>query len=150
MIVAAKPSVRRIHEKEDFSYQDLSHADLSNSKFAQCNFDYADLSEANCSHSNFAGSSFKGSICYRTNFANAKLGATIFEPRDCYGMTVTLECGSFQNMHVSPLWWYAWLILLSLMLPVTEPGDDLKSKLIAMIGAERYVKLRSMFSRRDT
>lgn len=136
----------RTFEGRDFGGENLRQADLHNSKFTRCNFDGVDMSFANCEGSNFAGSSFRGAICYCTNFKDARLGATIFEPKDCYGMTVTLKCGTFQNMHVSKLWYYCWLIMATLMV---APEPEMKSLVIGVIGAEKYTRLRNLFARRD-
>lgn len=134
----------------DFSDQDLRGKDFSHGVYTRCNFDRANLSSVNCEGSDFIGSTFRQTICHRTNFKDARLGATVFEPSDAYGITITLACQTFINMKVSQLWWYCWLILLSMMQPAQEPiTENLKDKLIAMIGAVRYVKLKAMFDRRD-
>jgi uncharacterized protein YjbI with pentapeptide repeats len=136
--------------ERDFSGQDLSREDLSRSIFERCNFDGSNLSQADCTGSDFIGSTFRKSILYRTNFRDAKLAATVFEPDDCYGMTLTMSCKTFENACVSQLWFYSWLILGSMMLPKREPVPvDIRAMVIGIIGAERYVKLRQLFQRRD-
>lgn len=130
----------------DFSGQTLRSFNLSGSKFDKCNFDNADLSMANCSRSDFSGSTFRNTVCYRTDFSNAKLAATVFEPVDCFGMTITMECSSFLNMRVDDKWFYCWLLLGTLMLP---QKDELREMLMGVIGAERYVRLRQLFARRE-
>ena len=137
-------------ENEDFRTQDLSHQDMSHSRFRRCNFDDANMSFVNGEGTSFIGSSFRRTNCYRFNAKDAELGATIFEPSDCYGMTVTLQCKTFTEMNVSKQWWYCWLILLTLMRPILRIGEDeIRDMLIAHIGAERYVRLRDKFRQRD-
>jgi hypothetical protein len=131
-----------------FAGQDLTKCNLRNSLFFKCNFDSANLTEANCEGSEFTGSSFRGTNCYRTNFRNAKLAATIFEPSDAMGMTITLECKALQDMRVSPLYFYAWLIF-ALMLHPIGIATPIKDDIIAAIGAERYVKLKALFAKRE-
>ena len=135
----------------DFSGKNLAKKKMRQSLFMSCKFDGADMTEADCEGSEFVGSTFRDTICYRTNFKDAKLAGTIFEPKDAFGMTITLQCQTFNNMKISALWFYAWLIFGSLMTPLKLPagGENLMDGIIAAIGAERYVKLRSMFAKRD-
>lgn len=135
---------------QDFSGLDLTNKKMRQSMFMNCKFDGANLTEADCEGSDFFGSSFRETICYRTNFKDAKLAGTLFEPKDCFGMTITMQCQTFDGMRVSPIWLYGWLIFATMMRPVKMPaGEDLMNGVIAAIGAERYVKLRSMFTKRD-
>lgn len=134
----------------DFSGRDLSHCDLSRSEFLGCNFDRADLTRADCEGADFTGSTFRDSILYRTNFKDAVLAGTAFEPKDCFGVTITMECRTFRDMRVGGLWYYCWLILLSLTFPEGFPGaEEIRDRLIGLIGAERYVRLKAMFQRRE-
>jgi len=137
-------------EGANFSDQNFRSADLSGKEFVNCNFDRADLSMADCSRSSFVGCTFRKSICYRTNFMNSSLGATVFEPVDCMGMTVTLECRTFQNMQVSQQWALCWLYLFTFMLPSNDgPVKNIRDLVIGIIGAERFVKIKYLFARRD-
>lgn len=135
---------------KDFRYQDLTRARMRGSLFYNCNFDEANLTDADCEGSEFVGSTFRNSTCYQTNFRNAKLAATVFEPKDCFGMTITLRCATFTDMKVSQLWWFGWLIFATQMRPDRFPiQEQLLDNLIAMIGAERYTKLRALFEKRN-
>lgn len=137
-------------KEQDYHGRDFRGKNLSGSEFLRCNFDGADLTEVNCSNSSFVGSTFRDTICYRTNFMDANLGATIFEPKDCYGMTISLTCRTFTNMHIGQLWWFAWLIFATQMKPADGPvKEDIRSLLIGMIGAARYTKLKALFQGRD-
>lgn len=135
----------------NFSGQNLSKLKMRQSLFMGCNFDKADLTETDCEGSEFLGSSFKESILYRTNFRDAKLAGTIFEPRDCYGMTISLTCATFREMKVSQIWWLGFVFFSTLMRPYQGPiHEDLVEKLIGgVLGAERYVKLHALFGKRE-
>lgn len=134
----------------DFTGQNLRGRKLNHSKFIACNFDKADLTEANCEWCDFTGSTFRDTMCTRTNFKDARLVGTVFEPKDCYGMTITLQCQTFQGMKISQLHWYSWLILASMMTPASGPvKGDLTDRLINAIGAERYVKMKNLFRNRE-
>lgn len=144
------PLIERVNEGKDFAGIRLVNADLSRRLFRNCNFDRADMEGANCSFSDFTGSSFMGTNCRETNFHRATLAATKFEPRDCYGMTISLTCSTFKNAQLGQLWWYAWLMFLSMTFPGEGPvKENLKDRLLALIGAERYVKLNELFRRRE-
>jgi hypothetical protein len=135
---------------QDFSGQPLRNKVFKGLKFQDCNFDRADLSYADCSYASFISCSFKDSICYRTNFKDSILANSVFEPADCYGMTITLNCKTFENVQLSQQWWFSMLIFLASMIPASGPvKEDLRAKLIEMIGAVRYTKLRAIFERRD-
>lgn len=147
---AEMPRPQRRFDSISFEGQDLKNQDLSGSVFTNCNFDNADLREANCSRCDFTGSTFRHTLLTRTNFAQSKLAATVFEPNDCYGMTITLECRTFQNARIGQLHWYSWLMFLASMEPLSFPvKDKLRDNLLALIGAERYVKLKTMFAQRE-
>jgi hypothetical protein len=134
----------------DFSGQDLTKADLSHSVFSQCNFDNADMSEAECTGTDFTGSTFRHTNMYRLNGRNAKFAGTVFEPKDCFGITLTMDCKTFENTHISQLYWYSVLTMWSSMLPALGPvKEPLRDNLIALIGAQRYVKLKQMLQTRQ-
>lgn len=142
---------RKKYFGQDFSYQDLSKLRLRQSTFHRCNFDYANMTEADCEGSEFLGSTFRETNCYRTNFKDAKLAGTIFKPHDCFGMTLTLQCSTFKDIKISRLWWTVWLMFAGLM----KPGDsvveeeELQTSLVTAIGPERYIKMRSLLTKRE-
>lgn len=142
---------RRKFYSTDFSGQDLSHVRMRQSLFHRCNFDNANMTEADCEGSEFFGSTFRDTVCYRMNAKDAKLAATIFEPKDCFGMTVTLQCKTFDKMKVSTLWWLVWLMFASTMRPgkTVAEEEEWQNKMIAMIGSERYIHLRSLMTKRE-
>jgi hypothetical protein len=144
-------SKKRFYNR-DFSGLDLSRLKLRHSVFYNCNFNSSNLSETDCEGSEFFGSTFIDSVCYRTNFKDAKLAGTTFAPKDCMGMTVTMQCQTFDGMKVSPLWFLCWLLMATMMVPgdgVFGKGSELVDKLINVIGTERYLKLRGLFGKRN-
>ena len=139
-----------VHDGTDFSGQDLKGRNLSDSCFKNCNFDHANLVDAVCERSDFTGSTFRKSLMTRASFKNSKLANTVFEPADCYGITFTFDCKTFENMKIGQLWWYCWLVFAASMIPASHPiKGNLKDQLIGIIGAERLIKLRNMFQRRN-
>lgn len=137
------------HEGVDFSGHDLKGRDLSHSVFVKCNFDRANLTSANCEGSDFTCSTFRKSYLTYANFKDAKMAGTVFEPTDCYGITLTMHCKTFENVNISLLHWYSWLVLTVSMTPTGMDGIKLRDQLIGVIGAERWVKLRELFGRRN-
>jgi uncharacterized protein YjbI with pentapeptide repeats len=134
----------------DFSGQDLRRAQMRSSVFYNCKFDNADMTEADCTGSEFTGSSFEQTNCYRTNFRDAALAGTHFNPKDCMGMTITLSCKTFKGMKVGALWFYAYLLFATMMHPFgTETSSTLVDKVIDAIGTDRWVKLKALFGKRE-
>lgn len=136
----------------DFSGKDWRGFDFSKAQFVCCNFDKANMSEVDCTGSDFTGSSFKDTICYRTNFKDCKLAGIVFEPKDAYGVTFSFTCETFRGTRISPLWYFSWLLMAAEMTPMEVVKDDglsLTDKVIAVIGAERYVRLKALFLRRE-
>lgn len=132
----------------DFTGMDLRRAAMRSSLFMNCNFTNADMAEADCSGSDFQGSIFEQTNCYRTNFKDAVLANTKFNPKDCFGMTVSLQCKTFKGMKVGALWFFAWLLFATMMHPFgSEAG--LVDRVVEAIGAERWVKLKAVFGKRE-
>jgi uncharacterized protein YjbI with pentapeptide repeats len=137
-------------EREDFSGQDLRGSNLSKASYHFCNFDKANMAEVDCTGSDFLGSTFRDTNCYRTNFKDCKLTGIVFEPRDAYGVTFSFTCETFTGVRISQLWFYSWLLMAAAMVPIEPPTElTLTDKLIALIGAERYVRLKNLFQRRE-
>ena len=136
---------------EDFSNQDLSKLKLRGSLFHRCWGPPANMTEADCEGSDFLGSSFDDTNCYRTNFRDAKLAGTIFKPKDCFGMTITLQCRTFKDMRISKMWWLVWLMFASMMKPGTSirEEEELQNNLITAVGSEQYIRLRTLLAKRE-
>lgn len=138
-------------EGRNFDGMNLRKRKMTHSRFINCSFDRCDMTEADCEWCDFTGSTFRQSVCYRTNFKDAKLAGTVFEPVDCYGMTLTLQCDTFRGLTISQQHWFSWLMFAMMMKPA-ENGPvkiDLWERLITTIGAERYVRLKDLFARRN-
>lgn len=134
----------------DFSGQNLSRMRMRQSLFQRCNFDNADMTETDCEGSEFFGSTFRDTVMYRTNCKDAKLAATVFEPKDCFGITLTLQCKTFDKMKVTPMWWYVFLMFATLMLPGSvKEQEELQNRLIQAVGPDRYVRLRTLLTKRE-
>lgn len=135
---------------EDFSFLELAGKDLSHSVFENCCFDHADLSYADCSNSVFTGSTFRLTNCYHTNFIDSKMAGTVFAPKDAYGMKVSLTCETFRGMQVSQLWFFALLYFAGLTRSseLTDK-ENLREKLIAVIGAKRWGRMTQLFRTRE-
>lgn len=128
-----------------FKGQDLAHADFRSATLIGCDFSEADLSYANFEGANCRGANFTATRLYRSNFKDAALADSIFEPKDAFGMTITLQCETFDGVKAAPLW-YLSLIMLTLRMQCPEPELDLK--LISAMGPQRYEGLRHIFDRR--
>ena len=133
--------------REDFSGKDLAYADFRNASLIGCNFSnancpYANFEAANCREANFTGTNL-----YRANFKDAALADSIFEPKDAFGMTITLNCETVDGMKIGKIWWFDW-VMMALRMRVPLPEEDLELKIINAIGRERYIGLRQLFERR--
>ncbi len=133
----------------DYSGQDLRQDTLSHAIYNNCNFDRATLPE-DCSHTQFIQCSFRGTNCRDVNFMKSVFPACIWEPADCYNMTITINCKTFENLHISQLWFYLWLMMAAAMRPAQEPVQaDLRQLLISFIGQDRYLRLQHLLVRRS-
>jgi hypothetical protein len=131
-----------------FKGQKLAYRRMRGSVFLSCDFDDADLTKADCTNSDFTCSTFRNSVLYCCNFTNCRLAGTVFEPKDCFGMIVSLQCRTFDGMKVSPLWSFGWLAFF-LQMNHSGAAAAMPDEIIAAIGAEKYTKLMSMFSKRQ-
>jgi hypothetical protein len=133
--------------RQSFEGQDLSHADFRCASLIECNFNNADLSYANFEAANCRDAKFIGTKLYRANFKDAALAGSAFEPKDAFGMTITLSCETVDGMKVGKLWWFIW-IMLALRMQIPEGEETAELKIIDAIGKERYIGLRQLFERR--
>jgi len=145
---AVKDLSKSSYFRKDFSGMDLRGVPMHHSRFNLCNFRGADLSGNDCSYSDFGGSDLTDVRCNGTNFAHSKL-ACRFYPKDAFGITVTLECATFQGMIVSKLWWLSWVYFAMLMAPEKDKGVNLLDLLRQALGYERYTSLKQIFERRQ-
>lgn len=131
----------------DFSNRDLSHADFRGATLSECLFRETDLSYATFAGANCFRADFTGARLYRTSFENAIMTGAIFKPKDCFGITMTMTCESFNALQVDPMWFYGWLFLATQM-KLPEDAEHVRKELIAVIGAERFQRLKAVFEKR--
>ncbi len=144
-----KVFINRKFYDTDFSSRDLTHADFRGSTVVSCNFDNADLSYANFEGANCYRSSFRQSKLYHTSFKDAVLAETKMDPRDMFGMTVSVSCDTFDRIELGPIWLASWIFLPTL--GELQPGlkDELQSVLKKMLGEERFKALERIFANRQ-
>jgi len=139
---------RKFYDK-DFSSQDLTHADFRGCTLVSCSFDNSDLSYASFDGANCYRSTFRQSKLYHTDFRNAVLAETLMDPRDMFGMTISVSCDTFDKIKLGKIWLAAWLYLPMLAdLPV-ETRNKIEDVLNDLIGPERVKGLERHFSQRQ-
>lgn len=146
-VVKAEKAVFRNakYYNHDFSGQNFSYCDFRGASLMGCKFNDCDLSYTNFEGANLRGAEIVGARCYRTNFKDASLAGARFEPKDAFGVTMTMNCETYDGMRPAKLWWYMVLMLLLL----TKPDDpQMELDLIKAIGPERYDGLRTIMQRR--
>lgn len=143
-----KVFINRKHYDKDFSGEDLTHADFRGSTLVNCNFDNADLSYATFEGANCYRSSFRQTKCYHTNFKDAVLAETKLDPRDMFGMTISVSCDTFDKMELGKMWLAAWLYLPMLAAIPPENKKAIEEVLVGMLGAERVKTLERTFAQR--
>jgi uncharacterized protein YjbI with pentapeptide repeats len=124
----------------DFSGKDLTHADFRGSTLVNCSFDNADLSYANFEGANCYRSTYRQARLYHTSFKDAVLAETNLDPRDMFGMTISVSCDTFDKMRLGPIWLAAWLFLPTLAVIPDEVRADLHKILEKVLGSEERVK----------
>jgi len=138
---------------EDFSNRDLVQSDFRGCTLFNCKFDHSDLAYANFEQANCYRSTFRRTRLYHTNFRNAVLAQTVMDPRDFFGVTVSITCDTFDKMELSHQWKLAWLYQLLLTTPDTSKPDRLNEKIeklmIEEIGEERFRSLVKIFENRQ-
>lgn len=140
----------QVEKGVDYSGQDLRKNNLSNRVYDKCNFDRANMAGTEAVNSKFINCTFRDTICTNTNFKDTSLGSSVFSPADCYGMTISVRCSTFQNVSVNQSWFFCFMMMAAMMRPLPGPvKEDLHAKLIEFIGAVRYTKLRALFDRRS-
>lgn len=124
----------------DWSNKDLAHADFRGATLVNCNFDCADLSYANFEGANCYGSSFRQAKLYHANFKDAVLAYTKLDPRDMFGMAISVTCDTWDKMEIGPIWLAAWLFLPTLGVLPDGVKEDIHNVLKKVLGSEERVK----------
>lgn len=135
---------RKLYDR-DFSNQDLSHADFRGCTLVNCNFDNSDLSYATFEGANCYRSSFRQSKLFHTSFKDAVLAETIMDPRDAFGMTISLSCDAMDKAKIGKNYAAAWLMMLGMMELTPEFKVKLDELVRDLIGEERAQKLQRYF-----
>jgi uncharacterized protein YjbI with pentapeptide repeats len=133
----------------DFSNQDLRKADMRRATFIDCNFDNADMTYADCEGSNFYRSSFKNTKLYYASFKNASLAEIKFYPQNAFGLTISLDCNSFDNVEISAHYLAAWMYDISTMKVPEEIRQDIYAICRKLIGAEKFERLAKLIEDRS-
>lgn len=144
-----KVFINRKFYDADFSSRDLTHADFRGSTVVNCNFDNADLSYANFEGANCYRSSFRQSKLYHTSFKDAVLAETKLDPRDMFGMTISVSCDTFDKIQLGPIWLAAWIFLPTLAELPVGMKEELQGVLTRMLGEERLKSLEKIFANRQ-
>lgn len=129
----------------DFKGKDLRGVDFRSASLVQADFTDANLKCANFEGANCYAAKFTRADLHRVNFKDACLANAQMDAKDLYGVTVTLQCNSFEGLKLSPGWWYGWLFYGYLMDP---PSEQAKNDLLALLGPQHFEVLRSQYTRR--
>lgn len=129
----------------DFSGLDLEGADFRGASLVGAKFNEANLKFAHFENANCVGSDFTDAVMHRASLKDTNMSRTKFLPKDAFGLTVTLECKSFQDMEISEGWWGGWLMYGLVMKPPTE---EHRARLIQAIGLAQWEILRSQYANR--
>lgn len=126
----------------DFSGQDLSRMSFNHGTFVTCNFRGCDLTQTTFVGANCYGSDFKDAIMDRTNFKDAVLASSIFDPKYIFGVTLTMTCDTFANMKIGRTALLYWVYMPLLM---DSADKELTDKLVNAIGTDQFLALNKVF-----
>lgn len=131
----------------DFTGMDLEKADFRSASLPFAIFDNANCKFANFENAELTLTRWNGANLHRANLKDATLSdADMSLVTDFFGVTITLECRSFQGLRLPPGFWYGWLYYAGgLMVP---PSEEVKEKLMLVMGPERYKVLREQYANR--
>jgi uncharacterized protein YjbI with pentapeptide repeats len=133
----------------DFSNRDLTHADFRGCTLVGCKFDSSDLSYAAFDGANCYRSSFLQARLYHTSFKDAVLAETKLDPRDMFGMTVSVSCDTFDKIELGQVWLAAWLYLPMLAVIPDRTREKLRDTLNDLLGEERVKQMERTFANRQ-
>lgn len=128
----------------NFDNLDLRGADFRNASVPFASFKNTNLKYANFEGANCCGADFTDANLHRANFKDANISNANWHAKDLYGVTLTMECRSFQGLDMSSGWWWGWIMYALLM---KAPSQEDKEKVIVAMGAERYRVLREQYMR---
>jgi hypothetical protein len=131
----------------DFTGMNLEKADF---RSASC--PYAVFKDTNCKFINAEGANFTctswgGSNIHRGNFKDAILcDADWRGVKDMFGITMTMECRTWQGLKLDPGFYYGFLFYGMLMEP---PSEEIKDKLITFFGVDHFKTLHKLYANRQ-
>lgn len=143
-----EPSKNFVNKKlyrRDFNNVDLSKSDFRGATAIECNFDGCEMSYADCEGANFFGSSFKDTGMYRVNLTDAIMSESILEPKEIYGVNISLVCGSFDNVKISDA---AFLSFINFALKMQPKDQSIKTRLMELLGEDTLEKIRRLSAAR--
>lgn len=152
VVMEGKPEKVFINRKfydKDFSSQDLTHADFRGCTLVSCNFNHSDLSYATFEGANCYRSSFVQSRLYHANFKDAVTAEVIMDPRDFFGVTLSISCDTFDKMTLGGNYPLIWIYLLTLAKLPETLAEKLKKLLVEELGQGRYEALEKIFANRQ-
>ncbi len=144
-----KVFLNRKYYDQDFSGRDLTHADFRGCTLVSCNFDNSDLSYATFEGANCYRSTFRQTRLYHTSFKDATTAETKMDPRDMFGLTMSVSCDTFDKMQLGTMWLAAWLFLPTLAEIPDKTRKYLLDTLNDLIGEERVKGLERHFANRQ-
>jgi hypothetical protein len=133
----------------DFSSRDLTHADFRGCTLVSCNFDNSDLSYATFEGANCYRSTFRQSRLYHTSFKDAVLAECEADPRDMFGLTLSVSCDTFDKIKLGKIWLASWLFLPMLAEIPDNTRARLRETLNELIGEERVKSMERHFIQRE-
>jgi len=144
-----KVFLNRKYYDHDFKGLDLTHGDFRGSTLVNCEFDNSDLSYATFEGANCYRSTFRQARLYHTSFKDATLAGCDLDPRDMFGMTISVSCDTFDKIKLGKMWLAAWLYLPMLADIPEETRKHLGATLVDLIGEERLKGLERHFANRQ-
>jgi hypothetical protein len=145
----SKVFINKKYYDHDFSNRDLTHADFRGCTLVNCHFDNSDLSYATFEGANCYGSTFRQSRMYHTSLKDAVMAECDVDPRDMFGLTLSVSCDTFDKIKLGKIWLASWLFLPLLAdIPEATRGRLLEI-LNELIGEERVKSMERHFINRE-
>lgn len=131
-----------------FDNMDLQKADFRGAAVPFASFKNCKLQEATFEGANCTCTDFDGANVRRANFKDATLCDAKFDVVDAFGLTITMDCRSFQHLKVNAGFWWGLLYYAFLMDPIASTDfnpEEVKEKLSLMFGPKRYETLKNLY-----
>jgi uncharacterized protein YjbI with pentapeptide repeats len=143
-----KVFINRKFYDQDFSQRDLTHGDFRGCTLVSCNFDNSDLSYATFEGANCYRSTFRQSSLYHASFKDAVLAECTMDPRNAMGVTISLNCDTFDKVKIGSNWMAAWLYYPLVADIPEEVRTTLTDMVRNMLGEEKFNGLERHFKNR--